>query len=891
MNPPPPAATDPVVRPVAVCCGKSGRPCGAPMNPIRIYEGKGTRPEMRGAICQSCSSCFWTVFHTPAYNYDDAQRLLHRLRYPGHATGYPADLRPPEKLARAPPPQSTPPALGAALQPAATQPIATQGNKIHCSNADCRTLSGTRTQGSKTCIENKCKRCCKQAALYAAQNFRARKQCHAHSQPELYAQQVTSPAAQAVSDLTQPQPPTQFVAQPLVQSVVSLPRSVIQPENSPAVAVPPPPPLPTQRRSLAQPMGGTWSSQHDTAVQKTQSLKSFKIQQHEIEERKKRTIMLIIYYLNGHPPLRLDQYIHIFPHFRLSACEELVKDLGLGENTRLDVWTGSEWITVGLHGIIPIEKGQRVILKIRSSLCNGLDDCPGIEEELKKEEKRGLKKPRVEFVSPVKKAPRTSTAPPAHPRATPPAAILRTYAESTAIRSTTPLPSESALPTQTRPKAFTLPSQPNRSAEAKLKHWPFDFYVYEIHNGLCQMRDTRTGSVSRDQHRKHQSKKSKGKRAKGRKITVEKAFRAAFPNTKWAKTTFYDHRKLWFEQDIAIRELFIDLGKSKEATYTHFLDTIDHPSRLPSPSPSDSQHLQPKKNTRSQKKRRRSPSTSSSDDSNSDSDESDSPSPQGKKTKRPHKKHCRSHSSSSSSGSSGDSDEEDICRAFNTPPPPADLTPTDDSIDPSLRSFLPASPSSINLEKLGERVANLREVLDEIVIDPEESGFFQSSRGTFTAGSSLHEDLGNFCQWNPAYYGTKGQTIIGSRLRELFPEVSFSKDIYHPLTWNAFIDEFLLPETLLLLIEEDKHISRDDALSILRETRSAAPKTPMKQEPKELLFGTVGTFGKLPQVIDLTDSPLAVKREPEDTEGTSSNWKGKGKAEDIIDLTMDSEEE
>jgi len=45
-----------------------------------------------------------------------------------------------------------------------------------------------------------------------------------------------------------------------------------------------------QRRSLAQPMGGTWSTQHDITVEKTQSLKSLKIQQHEIEERKKRTI-------------------------------------------------------------------------------------------------------------------------------------------------------------------------------------------------------------------------------------------------------------------------------------------------------------------------------------------------------------------------------------------------------------------------------------------------------------------------------------------------------------------------------------------------------------------------------------------------------------------------
>jgi hypothetical protein len=133
-----------------------------------------------------CSSCYWTLFHTPAYKYEDAQRLLNRLRYPGHPSGYPADLGPPETFPRAPPPpsQPTPPAV----QPAVPQPITTQGNKIHCSNPNCRTLLGTRTQGSKTCVENKCKRCCKQAALYVAQNSQARKQCHAHSQPEILAQ-------------------------------------------------------------------------------------------------------------------------------------------------------------------------------------------------------------------------------------------------------------------------------------------------------------------------------------------------------------------------------------------------------------------------------------------------------------------------------------------------------------------------------------------------------------------------------------------------------------------------------------------------------------------------------------------------------------------------------
>ena len=84
-----------------------------------------------------------------------------------------------------------------------------------------------------------------------------------------------------------PQPAATDLAQPQLQSVVDVSNAPVAAASAPS----------TQRKPLAQPMGGTWSSRHDTATQKTQSLKTLKIQQHEIEEHKKRTIMLIIYYV------------------------------------------------------------------------------------------------------------------------------------------------------------------------------------------------------------------------------------------------------------------------------------------------------------------------------------------------------------------------------------------------------------------------------------------------------------------------------------------------------------------------------------------------------------------------------------------------------------------
>ena len=74
-------------------------------------------------------------------------------------------------------------------------------------------------------------------------------------------------------------------------------------------------------------------------------------------------------------------------------------------------------------------------------------------------------------------------------------------------------------------------------------------------------------------------------------------------------------------------------------------------------------------------------------------------------------------------------------------------------------------------------------------------------------------------------YGTQALVVIAAQLQNLFPEASFEQEIYYPLTWNAFITDFVLPETLLLLIQEDKHIFQGGALNILQETRSMPLKT------------------------------------------------------------------
>ena len=209
---------------------------------------------------------------------EDALRLLVHLSHgAGHPSGLPRDLRSPSPNLPPPP---------------------TQGNKIDCARPDCRTISGSCTQGSKTCLENKCKKCCVQAAADAFANGQARKQCHAHSQPETIAHADSQP------QLTVP-------LQNITAPVGFLPQDVpplTPPPNQPSLVQShdiPEPPAPTQPRQfaatmqpqgLAQPVGGTWAKNLNQVESQRQNTKNLKVQQHAMDEQMKRTCLFVVYH-------------------------------------------------------------------------------------------------------------------------------------------------------------------------------------------------------------------------------------------------------------------------------------------------------------------------------------------------------------------------------------------------------------------------------------------------------------------------------------------------------------------------------------------------------------------------------------------------------------------
>ena len=124
-------------------------------------------------------------------------------------------------------------------------------------------------------------------------------------------------------------------------------------------------------------------------------------------------------------------YVQSFPHLRLSASDQLIEDLELQPTTKLDFWRG-EWITVSLDTVLTVEKGQRVLLKIRPSLRKTLGDCPGIEEELEMQPKYrsvGIKRPAEELVSPARKSQRCDTAKSTHISAHKPLSVMSSEPE------------------------------------------------------------------------------------------------------------------------------------------------------------------------------------------------------------------------------------------------------------------------------------------------------------------------------------------------------------------------------------------------------------------------------------------------------------------------------
>ncbi|KAG6815159.1 hypothetical protein H0H93_010756 [Arthromyces matolae] len=407
MNlPDPEVLADPVVIPEVTCAITS---CGGEMGGLRVCTGSKKR-ERRGTLCQTCKTCFYTVYYGQAYVFEDAKLLLLRILDPTNAIH-----QQPYKL-RASAPTIAPPA--------------TQTGRVDCANPECFTKAGQRTQGSRSCAEHFCKTCCAAAAALAREEGRGRARCYTHSQAAVsedqQARQTTTPPrprTQGIHQHPTPTPPTPtptpHTPTPTTAATQRLPSrlearstppmrsnaSAIQPSNQQQrqTLVPP--------RPLAQPLHPEWAGARSRALQENANSQASKVQKEAMEIQQKRTCSLVIWYQNSKPPLVLKHHVESFPHLQLSSCSKLLKNLNLTEDSYVDVFRGHEWETVDLETVINVAKGERVLLKLRPSLLEELKDCPTLLDEIERQSKHGSRKRSgPTLVSPLAKVPITLVA-------------------------------------------------------------------------------------------------------------------------------------------------------------------------------------------------------------------------------------------------------------------------------------------------------------------------------------------------------------------------------------------------------------------------------------------------------------------------------------------------
>ncbi|EKM49051.1 uncharacterized protein PHACADRAFT_214526 [Phanerochaete carnosa HHB-10118-sp] len=84
--------------------------------------------------------------------------------------------------------------------------------------------------------------------------------------------------------------------------------------------------------------------------------------------------------------------------------------------------------------------------------------------------------------------------------------------------------------------------------------------------------------------------------------------------------------------------------------------------------------------------------------------------------------------------------------------------------------------------------------------------------------AGVRSQMTSFAKTQPGYYGELGSVIMSQTIYDLFPPVDFPPNSTLPLTPIEFIQHILVPEAALLLLMEDMHQSRTEALKTLRDS-------------------------------------------------------------------------
>ncbi|KAF5374001.1 hypothetical protein D9615_009909 [Tricholomella constricta] len=603
-----------------------------------------------------------------------------------------------------------------------------------------------------------------------------------------------------------------------------------------------------RRRALAQPIGPNWLERKTAADQEKASMESLKVCRQQMDEIVKKTCTFVIYRKSGAPPIELRREVKTYPQLELYVTlADLMTEFKLTRKSLFDFWDAGHWAVITAETPIIVEKGRRILLRFRPSFEEqlSLTDCLGITDELARQPcitgtKRGGE---IELVSPLKKAAKSSIASfsgPSLPASSPPPRISMTPLLK--LELDTAHVAQDFLEIDGIARVKTLQELPIASWDAGWKQ-------------IAQL-------IDKDP----------------RNVMESESFPKVFGIT-YSKSSVCKYKSDFKKAPKELRDEFIMMGNVKAATWREFSRAVrtwrpTDAHHFPIASAidltiDDSDHedqisVVPTLTPPAYSARPSSSTTSASTITTAASAPilayvltAGPPSPVPATVPRDFPNIICDY------GSDNDDNDNDIDHTLLCPfcdrqlpvnPTPALLRQRaslekQSRLDPmpnnrfhrSTESFtifvdfcqrhtfehehLPRAqqagwPVSPIFATLFDRVVAHYPVLTEVLTDTKNTFFsdakqFYGKTAARMQGASSQYSSARFTQFGAGYYGERGYQIIFTALQHRF---SFSIDIahIHPLSQDTFLREILVPEAAVLIIQEDLHLSRFQAIETLR---------------------------------------------------------------------------
>ncbi|KIJ55656.1 hypothetical protein M422DRAFT_199977 [Sphaerobolus stellatus SS14] len=134
-------------------------------------------------------------------------------------------------------------------------------------------------------------------------------------------------------------------------------------------------------------------------------------------------------------------------------------------------------------------------------------------------------------------------------------------------------------------------------------------------------------------------------------------------------------------------------------------------------------------------------------------------------------------------------------------------------------------PTKIDWSRIPKRMEKFKKKLVAFVQNPSSSHFWRDLRDDMkeigkTKIGSVSGQFATFERALPGYYGEQGSYVIHQTLYSIFPQDSIADDNVYPLSPDQFTTHVLVPESALLLIQEDMNLDdRAAALKIMEESK------------------------------------------------------------------------